>query len=702
MLEEKSKLHEAVEEIDNQTSVITEKKLANSVTKFGADVENYYSPQHYAVYSPNAETLEYIVNRKTKNNNRIGRVKYTSTERLASNSPDVPVYINPSDFVGKRTAIFSKTRVGKSNLAKIIVTCIHDMSKNALTHELPDYETNLDNIENLRVQFPVGQLIMDPNGEYANPNLQDEGTALFDRLPNAVHRYSITDKTKFGFKTMKFNFYNNILEGFDLIKMNLRDDNGYITSFKNINLLEPTGYKKYISDRTSDEKIAAITHDRKLALYRVILYKAGYKVPTNMQKIYFNGDVATINTLVKDKNGNSLEPHKGLSLIEAQDWFETVYPQLNGIEFQNYQKNKGRSFFDDDMLTMLKVLTRKKELNQSASLTGYRLLHSCRKFHTELIGHFEKDIIAGLRKGETIIVDLSDGEEETAKLYCQKITKAIYEDSMQRFTSKKPNNFIQFYFEEAHNIFPNKTDIDLDSIFLTLAKVGAKLNLGMTCLTQEVSDINPIILNNTENWFVGHLNNTDEIKLLSKYYDFADFSESLSKFSAERDIGFFRMRTASNSFFVPIKVDRFLAEESPVDRVKKRNISDFDIFPFLKDSNDFLGMCLDLNFDQATFSTCDAYKNRALGIPKGALLLAFYRGEDNVEEIKVLRVIDCISLPTDNDNNRTRYEFYNSGMDISGIDGSSKQSPLDSFTNYHLSHSGLKCRILGTYYKEGK
>ena len=47
---------------------------------------------------------------------------------------------------------------------------------------------------------------------------------------------------------------------------------------------------------------------------------------------------------------------------------------------------------------------------------------------------------------------------------------------MKRFIANQPNNFIQFYFEEAHNLFPKKEDKDLSQIYNRLAKEGAKLN----------------------------------------------------------------------------------------------------------------------------------------------------------------------------------------------------------------------------------
>jgi len=133
----------------------------------------------------------------------------------------------------------------------------------------------------------------------------------------------------------------------------------------------------------------------------------------------------------------------------------------------------------------------------------------------------------------------------------------VFADAMKRFIANKPNNYIQFYFEEAHNLFPKKEDRDLSQIYNRLAKEGAKLNLGLIYATQEVSSISSNILKNTQNWFIAHLNNEDETKEIKKYYDFCDFTESLVRFSESSDKGFVRMKTYSNPFVVPVQVDRF-------------------------------------------------------------------------------------------------------------------------------------------------
>ena len=217
---------------------------------------------------------------------KIGKVRYSSTQRFQQTEPDVPVYISSRDFLGTRTALFGMTRTGKSNTVKMIIKAIREISEKAVNPSLPQksVDPSQDDLQYFeqdgRPKYKVGQIIFDVNGEYANPNLQDEGTAIYDIYKDDVIRYSVVEKE--GFKVMKINFYESIETGFYLIKKFLEesgDNYDYIRSFLSVDLSKPEDYDYDMSIKTR--------YDRKVAAYKCMLYRAGFKPSQN--KIRFRG-----------------------------------------------------------------------------------------------------------------------------------------------------------------------------------------------------------------------------------------------------------------------------------------------------------------------------------------------------------------------------------------------------------------------------
>lgn len=536
----------------------------NNVGKveFGADLENFYSAHHYSVYKVNKDVLGFIINQRDSpdiipgNDNEfsIGHVRYSSSLRFQSKNAEdkAEVFIHPADLLGKRTALFGMTRTGKSNTVKKVIEATVQISSKATQNlkniDLKNTEEHLRSFDTGGApKFPVGQIIFDVNGEYANANLQD-GNAISDRYKENVTKYSVLKKE--GFTVMKVNFYKQIQSGFELVKSFLYDEIGdYIKSLLAIDLTEP--------EKTD---VSAYTRwERKIAAYLCCLHAAKFPLPVDMSTIRFSGK-DELNKLVK--SDGSLKPDNGISFDDAINWFTTIWDNYNSHKhFTDYRIKKGREWADEDLKALLVFLTKKRTPGGAVNVSGYQKLRGIVEQHTNTgVKPFEEEIIEKLRDGKIIIIDLSQGNPKIQALYSEILCQKIFNHSMNRFISNLPNNFIQFYFEEAHNLFPKKDDKDLSQIYNRIAKEGAKLNLGMIYATQEVSSISSNILKNTQNWFIAHLNNEDEIKELRKYYDFDDFADALIRFSAKNDKGFVRMKTYSNPFVVPVQIDIFSVE----------------------------------------------------------------------------------------------------------------------------------------------
>lgn len=513
---------------------------ASGKIRFAGDLDNFYAPNNYRVIKPTGKLLEYIVNFREEGipggvgDERIGRVRYSSSLRHVTGE-DVPVYVSALDFLGKRTALFGMTRTGKSNSVKKIIQATVGISKSGA-------KINEQTIK------PVGQIIFDINGEYANANQQDAGTAIFEQYGDDVTRYSVLEKS--GFKVMKLNFYRSLRDGFGLLTTLLADDNAdYVKAFVNIDWEEPD----------AEDAGARTRYDRKVAAYKACLYRAGFE--QQGERVSFVSSREIRESGIPGLNG--VEPKNGVSLDDAAAWFAAAwdnYRDANG-PFETWKRNNGgREWADEDLQTLMRFLTRKARPGGNPSESGFRKLIRGRDLHTATLGaSFEDEIVGLLRDGKIVIIDLSQGDPSIQRTYSDRVCKKIFADGMDRFIKNELSNFVQMYFEEAHNLFPRKEERDLTLIYNRLAKEGEKLRLGLCYATQEVSSISGSILKNTQNWFVSHLNNRDELKELDKYYDFEDFTDSLRR---TRDKGFIRLKTDSNTFIVPIQVDQFKVESS--------------------------------------------------------------------------------------------------------------------------------------------
>lgn len=171
------------------------------------------------------------------------------------------------------------------------------------------------------------------------------------------------------------------------------------------------------------------------------------------------------------------------------------------------------------------------------------------RFHLSNTDTYFDEILKKIKSGKTILIDMVYGSEEIRNLLSTKIATLIFSENQKAFTEAKEPPFVILYVEEAHNLIGK--DMEPTDIWPRIAKEGAKYNIGLVYSTQEPSTINKNILANTENWFITHLNNEDEIKTITRYYDFADFKESIM---LAKDKGFARVKTFSSNFVCPLQI----------------------------------------------------------------------------------------------------------------------------------------------------
>jgi len=516
----------------------------------GSDIESFAVAARLNVYRPKGKALETIVNyvdpiRKNKaiedamalgiynpiNPFNIGTVRYTSTDRLhrGSSEEKVPFFIQPSDFLARRTAVLGMTRTGKSNMIKQTVSVIKQISD----------ECNVK----------IGQIIYDINGEYANANQQDQG-AISEIYKGETIRYRML-KTE-GFEELQNNFYLQIQEGFNIICNLIKEDGNSgaadVQAFLNTPFDEPDENDRGLHNRW---KV-------KTAAYQTMLYKAGFEPPSRDYRVYFeankNVKEAVYNHLGKDIK----DPRYGLNLREAEEWFLAVRDVNKKSPLKS---SSGENWLEPDTKAILNMIACKNE--RDSYINGHKILVNAIKYHSprrnQEVG---EEIYNHLLEGKIVILDLSVGDATLRDKISKQIAHVIFNKSMGYFIDGKTPPNIVIYIEEAHNLIGK--DMDLTETWPRLAKEGAKYRISLVYATQEVSSVHPNILANTENWFISHLNNEKEINELSKFYDFSDFRKSLLR---AQDVGFARVKTLSSPFVVPVQIDKFEPEKE-IERLK--------------------------------------------------------------------------------------------------------------------------------------
>ena len=145
-------------------------------------------------------------------------------------------------------------------------------------------------------------------------------------------------------------------------------------------------------------------------------------------------------------------------------------------------KSSGRSLFESDERAVLNFL-------KPSIGAGPSMLLPYHDYHDKDAGNIFSEIITLASHGKTVILDLGNADPLIMIYYTEQLCYEVFKHQMNKFTSNSlGNHFMQLYFEEAHNLFPQNDDVT--SIYSRLSKEGAKYHIGMVYSTQSPSTIN--------------------------------------------------------------------------------------------------------------------------------------------------------------------------------------------------------------------
>ena len=168
------------------------------------------------------------------------------------------------------------------------------------------------------------------------------------------------------------------------------------------------------------------------------------------------------------------------------------------------------------------------------------------------------DIFDSLKKGKTVVVDLSLKDSHDASIVSTIIVRELFERNKTNYTSHKEDALINTVVcvEEAQNVLSDDFVKSNTNPFVRVAKEGRKFGLGMIAITQRPSAIADEIRTQAENFFSFYMGNSDDIKALVKSN--INYDGVISKFLQRETIsGNLYMVSANQSFVVPIKVSHF-------------------------------------------------------------------------------------------------------------------------------------------------
>ncbi|MDX1887920.1 ATP-binding protein [Mycolicibacterium sp. 120270] len=498
--------------------------------EFGADIDNVVSSAKYQVFLPSQNVLSWLASYPESESDddllTLGVVRFSSTLRRAraAGIDNAEIRVHVGDFVSRKTAVFGMTRTGKSNTIKTLVTAIYRLG--------------------IRQGLPIGQLIFDPQGEYANINDQDKtGLRLLGDTADQVRIYKMSPKSDPREQPLRINFLDSgcLATVWEMVQEQ-------VASGVSSNAQYMAGFRSVTMNMPDPSDIGARNHfERNRLAFYALLDRAGVSGSLTGVQLTLTNDLVTELTTTNPPPVAGITGTGKVARIPSTSAAAELLAWLREKDKDNkLTASWHNDFANGELGDILKAMEGR---------AGDAAVKRIRPFHdTSATGDIGDRVWDDMQAGRLVIVDLSQGNDTVAKSLSERIVTSLLDNARDEFAANKTPRPFQIVVEEAHNLFErNKRDTDADP-WVRLSKEAAKYKVGMLYATQEVSSVDQRVLSNTSNWLVGHLNSDNETKELSHYYDFKTWADSIRRCE---DVGFVRMKTYSGKYIIPAQVAKF-------------------------------------------------------------------------------------------------------------------------------------------------
>jgi hypothetical protein len=259
------------------------------------------------------------------------------------------------------------------------------------------------------------------------------------------------------------------------------DGSKYIQNFRQVIFEKPD-----VNDRS-----ATIRYSRRVLAYRALLAKAEFDIPTNITAVtkgFFNAkliealDQSNSDEQVSYKSAAACFNKPNPNWKELASAFESLYKFMTDSkdDYKKFEawyiterpKASGDPWADEDLKKILEMFSRPN---------GARQIGKVRNQHTpSTTSDYAEEIYKHLKAGRLVIIDQSSGDPEINQSSADRIMWYVFRQNQELFRQGETNlPEILIYLEEAHNLLPSDSDMDLKNVWVRTAKEGAKYHLGI-------------------------------------------------------------------------------------------------------------------------------------------------------------------------------------------------------------------------------